>query len=309
MKIHLDSVNIGTPTGPNVFAERLARRLFETGHDVDLTSGVGADVSLVFIQCSGAPLARKVVQRLDGIWFKPDDFVTKNVDIRFLYSGADAVVFQSRFDRDFVTKHWGLPRNDSVITNGIDMAPCKEVMLAGLADIREKYDRVFVASSNWHPQKRLRDNVRLFQHIRDNIVQNSCLLVLGAHPDHVVADKDVFYAGSQPHGVVSQVMAMSDWMLHLAYLDHSPNSVIEALVQGTPVVCTSEGGTRELVGQFGIVLDEPKFSYEPVDYDDPPTIDVTQLTSLPSETSLGHHADISIDTCVKAYIKLFESVL
>jgi glycosyltransferase involved in cell wall biosynthesis len=310
MKIHLDNVNIGAPTGPNVFAERLARRLFETGHEVELTSGIGCDVSLVFIQRSGAPVANKVVQRLDGIWFKKEDFVTKNVDIEQLYNVVDAVAFQSHFDRTFVTKHWGVPQRHTVIRNGIDMTPVTAITRAGLVDIRSKYDKVFVTSSNWHPQKRLRDNTRLFQHIRDNIVSNSCLIVLGAHPDCSVADKDVFYAGSQPHDVVSQVMAMSNWMLHLAYLDHSPNSVIEALAQGTPVICTNEGGTCELVDKFGIILNEPeKFDYEPTDYDDPPAIDVAQLTTLPDKATLGAHADISIETCAKRYIELFKSVL
>lgn len=306
----MDNVNIGAPTGPNVFAERIARRFFEMGHSVELTSGIGCDVSLVFIQRSGATLADKVVQRVDGIWSKPQDFVAKNIPINDLYRTADAVVFQSHFDQDFVTKHWGFSKCYTVIRNGIDAAPCTALTLAGLADIRGKYDKVFVASSNWHPQKRLRDNIRLFQHIRSNIVANSCLIVLGAHPDCAVADKDVFYAGSQPHGVVSQVMAMSNWMFHLAYLDHSPNSVIEALAQGTPVVCTNEGGTRELVDRFGVVLNEPeKFDYEPTDYDDPPAIDVAQLTSLPDKATLGRHADISIDTCANAYIELFESIV
>jgi hypothetical protein len=101
MKVHFDGVNFNSLSGPNTFAGRLARGLFESGHEVTL-SVAEADVSLVFIERSGAPLAKKVVQRLDGVWFKPEEFHTKNSNIKALYGAADAVVFQSEFDRNFV---------------------------------------------------------------------------------------------------------------------------------------------------------------------------------------------------------------
>ena len=34
MKIHVDNVNLSAGTGPNTFASRLAKKLFELGHEV-----------------------------------------------------------------------------------------------------------------------------------------------------------------------------------------------------------------------------------------------------------------------------------
>lgn len=317
MRIHLDNVffsGVGSRTGPNTFAIRLARALIEMGHEV-VPDGRDADVSLVFIERSGRLLAPKIVQRLDGIWFRPQDFNTKNVGIRSLYESADAVIFQSCFDRCMVERWWGAraDRQASVIHNGIDLTRVEKVTIPELAKIRATYDKVFVCSSNWHPQKRLKANLRLFDHIRKTQFPNSCLFIMGANPDVMTTDPHVFYTGSQPPEVYMQVYAVADWMFHLAWADHCPNVVIEALSQGTPVVCGEVGGTKELIGggAYGLVLKEKHYDFELADYDNPPDIDVSQVTFLPPRHELDYTRipNIDIAYAAKQYVNLFESLL
>lgn len=308
MKIHFDNVNFSAKTGPNVFANRLARKLIESGHDV-LESSNNADLSLVFIEPSGSPLAPKVIQRLDGIWFKPDEFHNKNKKIFDLYAKADYVIFQSLFDHKMITKWWGGKSHSKIIGNGIDLEPVKAITIPELAKIRASYEHVFVCSSNWHPQKRLRSNLQLFDHLRKIGYSKSCLFVLGNNPDVMTSDPHVFYAGSQPYEVYSQIFAISNWMLHLAWADHCPNVVIESLSQGTPVICSKIGGTRELVNEFGLILTEDDYHYELYDYDKPPSIDVTQVKFLPKKEELGPSIDIDIKNIVNQYIDTFQFVL
>lgn len=310
MKLHLD--NVSRPgTGPGTFAHRLARRLFESGHEVQF-HGTGADVSLVFIEPSGAPLAPRVVQRLDGIWFKPEEYEAKNRDIKALYEKATAVVFQTEFDRGMVERWWG--GNDErqrpcvVIGNGIELEPVKEITIPALADLRASFKRVFVCSSNWHAQKRLRANVELFKHLRRN-EPSSCLIVMGDRPE-MIADPYIFYTGSVGPEVYMQVYSAADWMLHLAWADHCPNVVVEALSQGTPVVCSEVGGTKELIGHgaYGLVLRERPYDYQLSDYDNPPPIDVSQVTFLPTRHDLDYGGIPSIDIkdVADQYVQLFE---
>lgn len=308
MRIHFDNVRLESHSGPNTFARRLARQLFSAGHEVVEGSGVDSDVSLVFIEPSGAPLARRVVQRLDGIWFKPTEFAVKNARIRALYEKADHVVLQSDFDRSMVERWWGA-RPADVIRNGIDVTPVKELTIPALAEMRSQYDRIYVCSSNWHPQKRLRDNVRLFQRLRQ-AAPRSCLIVMGSNPDVMVADPHVFYTGPVGPDVYLQVYAAADWMLHLAWADHCPNVVVEALSQGTPVVCSEVGGTRELIGQgaYGMVLKErDPYDFGLFDYDDPPVLDVDQVTVLPTRHELDYSGIPSIDIrhVATQYVDLF----
>jgi glycosyltransferase involved in cell wall biosynthesis len=306
MKIHLDNVNMSSTSGPNSFGKRLAMALMESGHEIELENGSNSDVSIVFIEPSGRPLAKKIIQRLDGIWFKPDEFHTKNSRIKSLYQSANAVIWQSDFDRQMCTKWWGSPKTGSVIRNGINAPKITEFQIPALAQLRSQYEMLFVCSANWHPQKRLQKNIELYKHLR-NFYSSAALIVLGANP-HYVADPHIFYAGSQSHEVCLEVFSAADWMLHLAWLDHCPNTVVESLSQGTPVICSSEGGTKELVNEFGIILKEKHYNFDLADYDNPPEIVVTSLNKLPTKNELGTSYDISMNNCLNKYINLLGNI-
>ena len=310
MKVHFDGVNFGSLSGPNTFASRLARKLFESGHELVL-EGPKADVSLVFIERSGRPLAQKVVQRLDGIWFKPEEFAIKNSGIYELYMQADAVVWQSDFDRDMTTRWWNVPKGvGEVIRNGIDTTPLTELTIPALSKMVQDYERIYVCSSNWHPQKRLRANVELFERLNARR-PNSCLIIMGKDPDVRTPSRHIFFTGPVGPDVYMQVYAAASWMLHLAWADHCPNVVIEALSQGTPVVCSSVGGTKELIGTYGKVLQDQPYDFELADYDNPPVLDLSQIDDLPDRSELNYSsiADINIDNVAQRYVKLFERVL
>ena len=155
MKIHFDNVDFMVRSGPNTFANRLAAQLTQDGHIVQRTSD-GADVSLVFIQPSGAPLAKKVVQRLDGIWFKPELF-WQNAPIQNLYRRAQGVIVQSQFDFKMIENWFGVRGNMFQIPNGISKTTIPTSRLQQIKqDIKNGADAdyLFVSSANWHNQKR-----------------------------------------------------------------------------------------------------------------------------------------------------------
>lgn len=309
MKIHLDNVNMGSTTGPNSFAKRLAMGLIESGHELELRDGSQADVSIVFIEPSGNPLAKKIVQRLDGIWFKPEEFESKNSSIKKLYHNADGVIWQSEFDKGMTTKWWGAPKNGSIIRNGINAPEIKKFQIPALEQIRQQYEMLFVCSANWHPQKRLDENVALYKHLR-NFYSSSALIVLGSNPKKV-ADPHIFYAGSQPHEVCLEIFSAANWMLHLAWLDHCPNTVVEALSQKTPVICSEHGGTKELVQGYGVILKEKNdYRFELADYDNPPKIDIMQIKEkLPEKSMLSDAFDVSMSNCLSGYISFLQQTI
>lgn len=310
MRIHFDNVDMNSFSGPNTFANRLARRLFESSHEV-VFNHHNADISLVFIEPSGAPLANKVVQRLDGIWFKPNEFVSKNTGIKELFLRANSVIFQSQFDKDMVQKWWGVAKHSTVIHNGIDLNPVKELTIPALIDLRSQYKHIYVCSANWHAQKRLSANVQLFEQLRLS-QPSSCLLIMGNHPDYRASGKHIFYTGAVGPEIYNQIYAAANWMLHLAWADHCPNVVIEALAQGTPIVCSDVGGTKELIGNYGVVLQEQTpYNFELADYDNPPKLDVSGITMLPDRSMLNYASitDIDIKNVAATYVKVFENCL
>jgi glycosyltransferase involved in cell wall biosynthesis len=307
MIIQFDNVNFQSRTGPNTFAQRLAKSFIDLGHKVTSESK-DANVSLVFIEPSGRTLSNRIVQRLDGIWFKPEEFLEKNTRIKKTYETSDCVIWQSEFDKSMVTNWWGLPRKGEVIRNGITIEEkIDENLKIDLENLRNRYDKIFISSANWHPQKRLGENLRLFEQLKKKY-KNSCLIVMGNNAS--VSGGDVYVTGNLNHDQCIQVFKNSDWMLHLAWLDHCPNTVVEALSCNVPVICSEDGGTKEIVGRYGIVLREnSRYNFELVDYDRPPSLDLSQLKELPPRESLGEHCVESIESTAKKYLRTFESIL
>lgn len=306
MIIHFDNVNFTSNSGPNSFAQRLKKSLQEKGHKVLDKDGLHCDVSLIFIEPSGRPLAKKIVQRLDGIWFSPNEFETKNTKIKSLYQRSHHVIWQSEFDKTMSEKWWG-KKAGSVIKNGISAEHVSDKNLQAQLDIlRSKHEKIFVCSANWHPQKRLNSNVKLFKHLKGKY-PTSCLIVMGNNG--FVREKDVYVTGSLSHDQCLQIFKNCDWMLHLAWLDHCPNTVVEAISCDVPVICSEDGGTKEIVGDYGIILKEKnKYNFELAYYDSPPEIPITQVEDLPEKSSLKKNTDLSIEECTRRYIEVFSSL-
>ncbi|MAH43913.1 hypothetical protein CL614_09415 [archaeon] len=275
MKFHFSNVDFSSSTGPNTFANRLAKELASMGNSL-VGHNDPYDTFIAFIEPATVPRSGcRFIQRLDGIWFKPDQFETHNRLIKHAYDIADHVIWQSEFDRKMSEFHWG-SRAGTVIHNGIEL--CRtHIADPNIQKLREKYDKVFVCSASWHRQKRLQENTELFLLLKKQY-PSSCLIVMGSNPDYVIQDPDVYYTELLSHDMCLQLYAAADWMIHLAWLDHCPNVVIEALSQNCPVICTDSGGTKEIVKQNGIIIPESKqYNYELTDYDNPYDLDLNVM--------------------------------
>ena len=73
MNIHFSNVNFSSNSGPNSFASRLADEMVLQGQNI-VSEKDAYDVMLVFIEPSSTPKpGTKIIHRLDGIWFKPEE--------------------------------------------------------------------------------------------------------------------------------------------------------------------------------------------------------------------------------------------
>jgi len=296
MIIHFSNVNFNSRSGPNSFAYRLGRELTRRGHKIT-GNPEECEVFLAFIEAASRPPAHaKFIQRLDGIWFKPDEFITHNVGIKWTYDNAEQVIWQSNFDRNMSEHHWG-KRSGRVIRNGIDVKP-QPVSNYPLSHIK---GRKFVCSANWHNQKRLTENLLLFRQVQE---EDDVLLIMGSNATSPLGFRsNEIVLGNIDHASCLEIYNQADWFIHLAWLDHCPNVVVEALSQGCPVICTTAGGTDELVRDRGIIVPETEYKFELVDYDNPPKLDLSnfELRDIPSFDT----TDLEIGTVADQYEEMF----
>lgn len=295
MKILFDNVNFESRSGPNTFGGRLAKALSLRNHIV-VGEHEKPDVQLSFIQAS-SQLSIPRVQRLDGIWFNSaQDWTNQNAPIRQTFLESDAVIYQSRFDEHLVEAFFGVHPHGRVIHNGTDVdliRSCDPLDAPTLQGV----DKVWTCASAWRPHKRLKDNIRYFL---ENAGLHDVLVIAGANPDVRVADPRVFYAGDLDHRFLLPLFRATDYFLHLAWLDHCPNVVVDARAAGAHVICSSSGGTREIAGPDATVIQEDQWDFKPCKLYEPPEMDFSKKVR-------NTIWDTSVDISEKA--GMYESVL
>ncbi|MAG26382.1 hypothetical protein CMI47_12600 [Candidatus Pacearchaeota archaeon] len=296
MKIAFTNVDFKSFTGPNQFSFKLATQFEAMGHDISngLTDE-DTDINLVIIESFNFPENVPTVLRLDGIWFKPDDFMTKNAGIFATYNEADGIIFQSEFDKKMIEKHFGA-RDDiptCVIRNGtfVKKFDTENIDLEWLNNIRNDFNKIFVASSQWtnRSHKRLHEAIRFVdEYTKWDGYERCCLITMGesdkfeALTETKYSDKFTqIHLGNIPPAQTYVPYCYADWFIHLAYLDHCPNVAVDAIACQVPVICSSEGGTRELLfnsdkRKLGLIINEEPFDFELTDYTNPPKMTFTE---------------------------------
>ena len=136
----------------------------------------------------------------------------------------------------------------------------------------DKYENVWCCASSWRPHKRLEENIRYFL---EHQGRNDCMIVAGnVSPDNRLPN--VFYAGTLFYEELLSLYKRSTYFVHLAWLDHCPNVVVDARAAGCQIICSSAGGTKEIAGPDAIIIEEDEWDYRPTKLYNPPLMDFTR---------------------------------
>jgi len=111
--------------------------------------------------------------------------------------------------------------------------------------------------------------------------------------------KIVFY-GDLQYNKLKELYAASSTFVHLAYLDHCPNVVVDAAAHGCHIVCSSTGGTKEIIKK-GTVIQEIEWDFSPTKLYHPPVLDFSKRVEVLEDRE-------SIN-CVESYETIFRNIL
>ena len=267
MNILLDNINLNSPSGPNHFASKLKKYMSKQGDTFN--SDEKYDAQLSFINRLQRVPDTPIFQRLDGIYFNSSqDFQAMNEVIADTYRQAHGVVFQSEFNRKLTFEYFGEHGNYEVIHNGADLELIQEIPTLSHPGL-DRYENVWSCASSWRPHKRLKQNVEYFL---DHASERDCMIVAGATNERPIEDSRVYYVGDLDIPSLISLYKRSRFFVHLAYLDHCPNVVVDATACGCEIICSSTGGTKEIaIG--ATLIGEEEWDYSPIELYSPRKMD------------------------------------
>jgi glycosyltransferase involved in cell wall biosynthesis len=297
MRFKINSV--GAKNGPSIFGERLKKGFENRKWVFDTTN---PDVNIVF--ASGSYLQGKInVLRLDNLYFDSENTIGNtdklNAPIRQAYNTFDKIIFQSNFAVEQYKAHFGpIKVPYKVIYNGVPEAFCK----AGKG-LNYGFEKTFMCSADWRAHKRLEPVIEAFKCFDKSL--NYGLVIFGncKHKDN---HPNIRYPGKLHHTELPFAMRGIDAGVHISWLDCSPNVVYEMLGLGLPVLCSHNGGTKEIVRDDGIVLKlEEDYQYNRVPLYKPPKPDIDLLYWGMQEIlkkKVGVRPDLYMNHVVDEYI-------
>jgi glycosyltransferase involved in cell wall biosynthesis len=235
LKIYLDNAE------GHVLTKRITPYLLDYG--ISFTNNFHkADIHLCFVRSSGN-FGIPIIQRIDGIYYdKNIDYNARNAAISETHTKAKGIVYQSEYCQKASERYLKPRRKDSItriIFNGIDPYWCGE-------HIPQEHPQITI-TAKWRRHKRLKETIEVFQSFL-KYYPKAVLHICGMlHDNPVPNHPNIIYYGHINHKQMHDIMRKTTMSIHLSRRDACPNSVVEALGAGIPVITTSDcGGSTEM---------------------------------------------------------------
>tara|TARA_A100001515_G_scaffold145037_3_gene151476 strand:+ start:3659 stop:4570 length:912 start_codon:yes stop_codon:yes gene_type:complete len=302
VKVYTHNFNPASNSGPNKFTRTLFNQLIKD-EKVTLCSQELADVEFCLIQ-QQVHKVKPMVLRLDGIWFNSDqDYNKQNEPIKFSYENADAVIFQSEFNKKLTEKWFGKHHNSHVIHNAADLELIRSANARFWDTKFGKNTEVWSCASSWRPHKRLNDNIRYFLEFAP---KDAIFAIAGAlgmdDAKKIPNDKRIVLMGDLDYMSLLSLYKRSSTFVHLAYLDHCPNVVVDAQAAGCKIICSMSGGTNEVVSD-GIVIYEKTWDFSPTRLYYPPPMEWIKI-----EKKINYEEKSTIVNCAEKYFNVMKEI-
>jgi len=246
--------------GPAVFRSRLISELNKFD-DIKIVTSINDkfDIELAFIR-KIYKHNKPYILRVDGCYYQSDR-KSYNRPLEKAILGSKYVIFQSSFSFELcknildISSRIKDKSNYSIIYNGIDLDYVNKI-----EPNKSINHGSFVACARW------RDNKRTFSILKGFMKANTGKhlymigdIGLGENSSYMSKVKKykseyIHILGSKSQKETISILKACDYQIHLCHIDSCPNIVIEGMTCGLNVLCSNLGGTPELVGNNGIIL-------------------------------------------------------
>ncbi len=304
LRIYLDQRFKASSSGPQMFMSRLLETL-EKEHKVEFTSKK-AHIALGVIFRNKRSGCKSII-RVDGCYYNQAYSSSgMNRGIASSIRKSDGVIYQSKFSKRLCEKILEVKASKYVIIpNGVSQKWISSVEPAKFSE-----ENVFVAVAKWRNSKRPRSIIKAFL---ESDIPNSKLIMVGKYQKGFKHPRLSFVGKKSAKEVVSYIKGAKA-LVHICMIESCSNAVVEALSAGIPVVCNNIGGTPELVGSDGIVVDlDKKFKFRFINKKNVDNVDREKLMEgmkrvLSTKWNIKR-PDLDIKKTAQKYYEFFMSVL
>ncbi len=312
MKLYIDFKN--NNTGKAKFIWRLIPALERIGIKCSLSPD-GCDIALGVAWQNNPKKGMPYILRTDGLSFnKGKDAVRKTGDkIRASIKLSNAVIWQTMFCKKILEPHFpeSKEKKQFIIFNGADPKDYE-----GIDKIESPASRRIIMSAHWYKKGHERPNKRLLEMLEIAgeycARSNNAIAWIAGETNLTAPNNKVIMLGHLPEDRLRKYIVSSTAMLYLAHYDWCPNSVIESLVAGTPVICANASGVAEIVGDNGgIILPlDSELRFKDL-YEKPPPVSKPMVLEALENIELKRISkpELHIDVIAEQYKKTFMEVL
>ncbi len=197
----------------------------------------------------------KVLIRLDGIGVDSDKINFNKINSKFinLINKGNSIVYQSNFSQNcFCNTFNSLPKG-KVIYNGVKKLINDRRSNELVRRIESKFkDGYYTVAGRFSNRKRIYEIINEFKKF-----DLGNLVVLSDVPENLKKrSKKIIYLGMINPEMARNIISNSIGLIHFDRYDWCPNIVIAAVNDGVPVICSNFGGTPEIVGENGLIIEE-----------------------------------------------------
>jgi len=261
----------------------------------------------------------KVIQRLDGVYYPSqhgDGFKIMNKGIERIYLNyTDFIIFQSEYSKKQCFAMMGEKKKEeyAIIHNGAD----KKIFYPS-DDMRKIDGKIkFIMTGSFRKKVMIEPIVLALDDLRGRF--DFELIVVGPVINKEIEDffkRDyITMAGSKESKEVAEVLRNSHILIHSQLNDNCPNSVLEAISCGLPIVGFDSGAMKELLF-FSPELLAPTNNEIFQKYEDLDWRELKEKILLAIENyakfkqlAMGNSRLYSMEDCGKKYVEVFERII
>jgi glycosyltransferase involved in cell wall biosynthesis len=311
--------------GPGSFQERFEKGLKKKGWKVTYQKNY-VNPSVVFVIGGTKKLfwlislklrGKKIIQRLDGLnwqhrvkwpglreWFKAE---ARELLVRFIRRFvANVIVYQTNFISNWWDQNYGpINKKSFIVKNGVDLS---EFHNLDLNNKKKSYEIVCVEGAvRGDPAYHILSSIKSWKVNVYGTADKTRIDLLKKK-----GLKNINFFGSIPRNEIHKVFKKGSIFLNLEIIPPCPNSVIEAMSRGLPVISYNTGSIKELVGEdSGLLM---PYGSNPWKLENPNTKDLEMVIKKVFSNydyysiNARNRAEslFDLDLVVNKYIQIFE---